>query len=96
MKKVSKGTLTIRAVVAAYLLYLAYGLTQDYATAGNQTVTVIGIVVFVLCGGVILFTSLRRLARGDYEDGREPDEPSAEDAGENDGQCMAENKRNGE
>lgn len=73
MKKVSRGTLTIRAVVAVYLLYLAYGLTQDYAVSGNQTVTVIGIVVFVLCGGVILVSSLRSLAKGDYDDAGEDD-----------------------
>ncbi|MBP3475005.1 MAG: hypothetical protein J6K48_01585 [Lachnospiraceae bacterium] len=96
MKKASKGTLTIRAVVAAYLLYLAYGLTQDYAASGNQTVTVIGIVVFVLSGGVILFTSLRSLARGEYEDGRESDEPSEEEAGADTGQCTEENTKNGE
>lgn len=69
MKKVTKGTLTIRAVVAAYLLYLAYGLFQDYDASGNKMVTVAAIIVFALCGGVILITALRSLAKGDYDHG---------------------------
>ncbi|MBO5473788.1 MAG: hypothetical protein J6A08_08390 [Lachnospiraceae bacterium] len=83
LNKVTKGTLVIRAMVAAYLLYLAYGLTQDYAAASNRAATVVGIVVFTVCGGVILFMSLKSLAKGDYDGGTEDadtEEPSAEEA----------------
>lgn len=85
MKKVSKSTLTIRALVAVYLLYLVYGLIQDYKTVQNQTITLIGIIVFTLCGGLILFTALRSLIKGDYEDGSEEEqlpENVEEDAGQ--------------
>lgn len=58
----------LRACVAAYILYLAFGLVQEYRTSQNQTVTLIAIIVFVIGGGWILFGALRKLIKGDYED----------------------------
>lgn len=58
----------LRACVAVYILYLAFGLIQEYGTAQNQMITLIAIVVFVIGGGLILFTALRKLVKGEYED----------------------------
>lgn len=69
MKKPSKVTLSIRALVAVYLLYLAYELIRDYDTSQNQMVITIGIVVFIVCGAIILVSSVRRLVKGDYDEG---------------------------
>lgn len=71
MKKSTKGALMLRACVAAYILYLAVGLIQDYGSSQNQTITLIAIIVFVLGGGLFLFTAIRSLAKGDYEDNTE-------------------------
>lgn len=79
MKKVSKGTLVIRAMVAVYLLYLAYGLVQDYGTSQNKAVIGFAIIVFALCGGVILLMSLRSLARREYDDGETTQEQHEEE-----------------
>lgn len=100
MNKPSKSTLLIRALVAGYLLYLAYGLIQDYNTSQNHMVMVIAIIVFVLCGGVILITSLRSLMKGDYEDAGSADEQMPEDGGESltqkDGQDIEEETKDTE
>lgn len=69
MKKPSKVTLSIRALVAAYLLCLAYELIRDYDTTQNQMVITVGIVVFIVCGAIILVSSIRRLIKGDYDEG---------------------------
>lgn len=50
-------------------MYLAYGLIREYAVSENRLLTAAACVVFVLGGGLILITSLRRLAAGDYDDG---------------------------
>lgn len=79
MKKVSKGTLVIRAMVAVYLLYLAYGLVQDYGVSRNKVVIGLAIIVFALCGGMILLMSLRSLARREYDDGETTQEQHEEE-----------------
>ncbi len=92
MRKVSKGTLVIRAAVAVYLLYLVYGLVQDYGTSQNKVMIGFAIIVFALCGGVILLMSLRDLAKGEYDDGGTAQEQHAEE----DMQQIEENKEDAE
>lgn len=60
--------LTLRVVVAMYVLYLAYGLIQGFGeTSGNDRIFIaIAIVIFIAAGGAILFFSGRKLIRKEY------------------------------
>lgn len=79
MNKVNKVTLLLRALVSAYILYLAYGLIKDYETASNQTLALVAIIVFVAGGGLIFAISAYKLIKKDYDDGSEEDkQPEAE------------------
>lgn len=62
--------LTLRVVVALYVLYLAYGLIQGFGeTSGNDRIFIaIAIVIFIAAGGAILFFSGRKLIRKEYVD----------------------------
>ncbi|MBD5491470.1 MAG: hypothetical protein HDR16_04965 [Lachnospiraceae bacterium] len=62
--------LTLRIVVALYVLYLAYGLIQGYGeTSGNDRIFIaIAIIIFIAAGGAILFFSGRKLIRKEYVD----------------------------
>lgn len=62
--------LTLRVLVAAYVLYLAYGLIQGFGdTVGNDRIFIaIAIVVFVAAGGAILILSAKKLIRKEYAD----------------------------
>lgn len=66
----TKVGLTLRIVVAAYVLYLAYGLIRDFGqTAGNNRILIaIAIVIFIVAGGAILFFSGKKLIRKEYID----------------------------
>lgn len=66
----TKVGLTLRILVSAYVLYLAYGLIQGFGeTAGNDRIFIAAaIVVFVLAGGAILFLSAKKLIRKEYVD----------------------------
>lgn len=65
--------LTLRVVVALYVLYLAYGLIQGFGeTTGNDRIFIaIAIIVFIAAGGAILFFSGRKLIRKEYVDAEE-------------------------
>lgn len=65
--------LTLRIVVALYVLYLAYGLIQGFGeTSGNDRIFIaIAIVIFIAAGGAILFFSGRKLIRKEYIDAEE-------------------------
>ena len=78
MKITNKSALMIRAMLAVYLLYLAYGLIKDYSTSNHQTLVVIGIVVFAICGGVILLSAVIRLVKGDYDNQKDDSDDHAE------------------
>lgn len=60
--------LTLRVVVALYVLYLAYGLIQGFGeTSGNDRIFIaIAIIIFIAAGGTILFFSGRKLIRKEY------------------------------
>lgn len=72
----TKVGLTLRIVVAVYVLYLAYGLIQGLgATSGNDRILIaIAIIVFIAAGGAILFISGRKLIRKEYMDAEEDTE----------------------
>ncbi len=65
--------LTLRVLVAAYVLYLAYGLIRGFGeTAGNERIFIaIAIGVFLIGGGAILVLSVRKLIRKEYMDADE-------------------------
>lgn len=69
----TKIGLTLRVVVAVYVLYLAYGLIQGFGeTSGNDRILIaIAIIVFVVSGGMILFFSGKKLIRKEYLDAEE-------------------------
>lgn len=66
-------SLTLRILVAAYVLYLAYGLIQGFGEAsGNDRILIaIAIGIFLAGGGVILILSVRKLIRKEYVDANE-------------------------
>lgn len=72
----TKVGLTLRILVAAYVLYLAYGLIQGFGeTSGNDRIFIaIAIVVFLVAGGAILILSGRKLIRKEYVDADEETE----------------------
>lgn len=69
----TKVGLTLRILVAAYVLYLAYSLIQGFGeTSGNDRIFIgIAIVVFLIAGGAILILSGRKLIKKDYIDGND-------------------------
>lgn len=73
--------LTLRVVVALYVLYLAYGLIQGFGeTSGNDRILIaIAIIIFIAAGGAILFFSGRKLIRKEYIDATQDIEDDAED-----------------
>lgn len=62
--------LTLRILVSAYVLYLAYGLIRGFGeAAGNDRIFIaVAIVVFVAAGGAILIFSAKKLIRKEYVD----------------------------
>ena len=78
--------LTLRVVVALYVLYLAYGLIQGFGeTSGNDRILIaIAIVIFIAAGGAILFFSGRKLIRKEYVEADEEagDETTEEESEE--------------
>lgn len=69
----TKVGLTLRILVAVYVLYLAYGLIQGFGeTSGNDRIFIaIAIAIFVVAGGAILILSGRKLIRKEYVDADE-------------------------
>lgn len=72
----TKIGLTLRILVSAYVLYLAYGLIEGFGeTAGNDRIFIaIAIVVFIAAGGAILILSAKKLIRKEYVDAEEQTE----------------------
>lgn len=66
----TKVGLSLRILVSAYVLYLAYGLIQGFgdATGNDRIFIAIAIVVFVAAGGAILILSAKKLIRKEYMD----------------------------
>lgn len=65
--------LMARLIVGAYVLYLAYGLKDAVKNAENSFKAggfTIAIVCFAICGGYLLYTSLRDYAIGRYVGGK--------------------------
>lgn len=69
----TKVGLTLRIVVAVYVLYLAYGLIQDFGkNTGNDRIFIaIAIAIFLVAGGAILILSAKKLIRKEYVDANE-------------------------
>lgn len=76
----TKVGLTLRILVSAYVLYLAYGLIQGFGeTAGNNRIFIAAaIIVFVAAGGAILILSAKKLIRKEYADAEEQTEDDEE------------------
>ncbi|MDE5938525.1 MAG: hypothetical protein K2H37_05550 [Lachnospiraceae bacterium] len=76
----TKVGLTLRILVAAYVLYLAFGLIQGFGeTTGNDRIFIaIAIVVFVAAGGAILILSAKKLIKKEYVDADEQAEDDEE------------------
>ena len=66
----TKVGLTLRIVVAAYVLYLAYGLIEGFGDVSGNDKILIGaaIAVFLVAGGAILIISAKKLIRKEYRD----------------------------
>lgn len=66
----TKIGLTLRILVSAYVLYLAYGLIEGFGeTAGNDRIFIAAaIVIFIAAGGAILILSAKKLIRKEYTD----------------------------
>lgn len=74
----------LRAVVGAYLLYLAWGL-REAAFSGEGIVYLLFMIVFALAGAALLFFSVRQLYReGLLFPGQSPEEPNEEGEEEDD------------
>lgn len=69
----TKLSLTLRMLVAAYVLYLAYGLIRDFGKNVGTDRYLIGaaIIIFVAAGGALLILSARKLIRKEYIDAEE-------------------------
>lgn len=69
----TKVGLTLRIVVAAYVLYLAYGLIEGFGDVSGNDKILIGaaIAVFLVAGGAILIISAKKLIRKEYRDAEE-------------------------
>lgn len=69
----TKVGLTLRILVAVYVLYLAYGLIQNFGeNTGNDRIFIaIAIGVFLIAGGAILIISAKKLIRKEYVDANE-------------------------
>ncbi len=78
----TKVGLTLRIVVAVYVLYLAYDLIQGFGeTSGNERIGIaIAIIIFLAGGGAILLFSVKKLIRKEYMDA---DENTGSEATEN-------------
>lgn len=69
----TKVGLTLRIVVAAYVLYLACDLIRGFGeTSGNERIGIaIAIIIFLAGGGAILLFSVKKLIRKEYMDAEE-------------------------
>lgn len=72
----TKVGLTLRVLVAAYVLYLAYDLIQGFGeTSGNDRILIAAAIgIFLIGGGAILVLSAKKLIRKEYVDANEDPE----------------------
>ena len=58
-----KRTSYLRAIAGAYLLYLVYGLLEDYknGVSGNEVLILGAIFIFSTAGVLLIYSSLRYL-----------------------------------
>ncbi|MGN0306895.1 MAG: hypothetical protein ACI4DN_01635 [Lachnospiraceae bacterium] len=77
-KKLTQGSLMMRILAGAYLLYLVYQLVRGYplTTGNSRIVSLVGIVLFSITGILILGHSLYLIKTGRYENNKEKDEDS--------------------
>lgn len=62
-----------RAIVGAYLIYLAKGLLKDYAKSSStnmRVIVILAIVLFTVCGFIFLYDALRNFVIGRYPGGK--------------------------
>lgn len=62
-----------RAIVGAYVLYLAKGLVDDYSTSNTKSMQIIviaAIVLFTVCGVLFLYDAIRNYVIGRYPGGK--------------------------
>lgn len=62
-----------RAVVGAYLIYLAKGLKDGFKTAASTNMRIIilvAMILFAVCGGIFLYDALRNYVIGRYPGGK--------------------------
>lgn len=72
--KTNKTGYTLRAVVAAYVIYLAVGLIKDVASTGDKPIIVlIAIPVFLIAGGGLMFLSVKGLLSPEEDENPEVD-----------------------
>lgn len=66
----TKVGLTLRIVVALYVLYLAYDLIRGFGetAAGDRIFIAAAIGIFLIAGGAILAISAKKLIRKEYID----------------------------
>ena len=78
---VSKVSYTIRVIVAMYLFYTVWQLREaPFNSEGTERVVFIAaIALFLICGSVIGFTSLRALIKKEYSENNPTEEPKAFD-----------------
>lgn len=69
VKLTTKTNHIIRAMLGAYLLYLAYSLIESIQThVGTEQIVYIGFtLLFFICGGLLLGVSLWSLKKGKYD-----------------------------
>lgn len=60
----SQVTLLVRAILGAYLVYLAFDLRKDFSLS---VVYVIAAAVFAVIGACLVITSVRRIFNGNYD-----------------------------
>ena len=66
-------SLGCRAIVGAYLLYLAKGLVDGYKTSSSSNMQIIvlaAIILFSICGAAFLYDGLRNYVIGRYPGGK--------------------------
>mgnify|MGYP003502399842 CR=1 FL=1 len=76
-----RGSYYLRIIGGAYLLYLVYGLLEDYKNgrASNETLILGAIFVFFAVGLFLIYTSVRHLMVNSKAISAESDEDSSKE-----------------
>lgn len=83
----TKTAIIIRIAVAAYILYLAFGLKDafHFPIESDNLIPFIAAIVFIFAGSLIIILSLRKLITGNYRGGDmdpDKDETDTDDSSE--------------